>query len=197
MKHFVFAALAAGALLFVGCQSTPGPVGPQGPKGDAGAAGPTGPQGPNGSPGATGPQGPQGPIGNANVQQYTFGSRTIAAGSFAIYTNMPLTQAQLDGSTVLVYHENSNNLNVWYPSPGPGYANGYNVRVITFISGANLQVNLEPSKLDGTALVTSATFSRARIIIIPASNNVNLASAGKRPDYNDYESVRKFYNLPE
>ena len=137
-----------------------GPLGPQGPQGATGAKGDTGPAGANGQPGAkgdtgapgtpgtsgapgtpgtpgtpgpVGPVGPVGPIGapgNANVQQYTFGSVTISPGNFASYTNMPLTQTQLNNSAVLVYHENSDFPNNWYPSPGVGLGSNYDVKVV-------------------------------------------------------------------
>ena len=190
MKHVLMMALAAGALLFTACGGTPGPTGPQGPNGTPGATGPIGVTGP------VGPTGPQGPTGNANVQQYTFGSRTISVGNFASYTNMPLTQAQLNNSTVLVFHENSENLNVWYPSPGLGNFNDYTTRVALTSSGPDLAVIVRVFKPDGAAVATSITFSRARVIIIPNSGNVTLAKTSGL-NLNDYNAVRKFYNLSE
>ena len=88
MKHFLMTAMVAASLLFTACGGTPGPTGATGPIG------------------VTGPAGPSGPTGNANVQQYTFGSRTFSSSNiFAFYTVSTFTQAQLDASTILAFHE--------------------------------------------------------------------------------------------
>ena len=154
----------------------------------------TGPAGPIGT---TGPAGPAGPIGNANVQQYTFGSRTIAAGGFASYTDMALTQTQLDNSTVLVYHARPSEPNNWYSTPGFGSDATYTVRAVLLSFLGNLQVNLVPRTADGSAaLASSITFSRVRVIIIPNSSNVNLA-ATSGINLKDYNAVLKYFNLPQ
>jgi hypothetical protein len=205
MKHVLMIALAAGALLFTACGGTAGPTGatgatgntgatgPQGPNGTPGATGPTGPQGPAGTPGATGPQGP---TGNANVRQYTFGQRSIGGGSFATYSSMPLTQAELDSSTIAMFHEISTLPNVWYPSPGLGNAASYMTRANLSILAASLYIELYALTPAGGALATTLSFSRFRVIIIPSSSNVTLAKTSGL-NLNDYNAVRKFYNLPE
>ena len=190
MKYFLMTAMAAASLLFTACGGTPGPTGPNGTTGATGPAGPTGPIG------VTGPTGPTGPTGNANVQQYTFGLRRITAGSFASYSNMPLTQTQLDNTTVVVFHEHTDNRNTWYPSPGAGYLNGYVTLMVLSITGSNLLVDVQPKNPDGTLYASTLTFSRVRVIIIPASSNVTLAKASGL-NLNDYNAVRKYYNLPE
>lgn len=215
MKHVLMMALAAGALLFTACGGTPGPTGatgatgatgPQGPNGTPGATGPigatgpTGPQGPSGTPGPTGPTGPQGPTGNANVQQYTFGSRTFSSSSSVVaYTVPNITQAQLDASTVLVYHELSINPNTWWPTPGINDNGNYVTAAAFYISGTSLKIGTSIYNVNGSFYVYgSSTFvwSRLRVIIIPASSNVTLAKASGL-NLNDYNAVRKFYNLPE
>ena len=205
MKHVLMMVLAAGALLFTACGGTPGPTGatgntgatgPQGPNGTPGATGPTGPQGPTGPIGATGPTGPQGPTGNANVQQYTFGQRSIGGGSTATYSGIPLTQAQLDSSTIVLFHENSGFVNAWYPTPGFGFNAAYITRAQYYIVGADLTVIVSLLTPAGASFPTTIDFSRFRVIIIPSSNNVNLAKAGGL-NLNDYNAVRKHLNLPE
>jgi Collagen triple helix repeat (20 copies) len=218
MKYVLMMALAAGAMLFTACNSTPGPTGatgavgatgPQGPNGTPGTngtigatgpiggtgpAGPTGPQGPSGTPGATGPTGPTGPTGNANVQQYTFGSRTFTTTTD--YVVPGITQAQLDASTIVLFHENSGLTNSWYATPGFGKDASYITRANYYIFGSGLTVQVNLLTPAGANNSTSTTFSRLRVIIIPASSNVNLAKTGGL-NLNDYQSVRKFYNLPE
>ena len=216
MKHVLMIALAAGALLFTACGGTPGPTGatgatgttgptgPQGPNGTPGAtgpigvtgpAGPSGPQGPSGAPGATGPAGPTGPTGNANVRQYTFGQRSIGGGSIATYSSMPLTQAELDSSTIAMFHENGGTA-IWFPTPGLGLNSTYVTRATLSISGGNLLIFVNVLTPAGGAVASTLDFSRFRVIIIPASSNVTLAKAGGL-NLNDYNAVRKFYNLPE
>ena len=201
MKHVLMMALTAGALLFTACGGTPGPTGatgntgatgPQGPNGTPGAtgpAGPTGPQGPNGTPGATGP------TGNANVQQYTFGSRIVGGGSIATYS-LPFTQTALNLSTIILFHENSTLTDYWYPTPGFGKDAVYITRAQYYISGANLTVQVNLLTPGGTSYPTSTDFSRFRVIIIPSSSNVTLAKTGGL-NLNDYNAVRKHFNLPE
>ena len=186
MKHVLMMALAAGALLFTACGGTPGPTGA------TGAVGATGPQGPIG---VTGPAGPTGPTGNANVRQFTFGQRTVGGGSAATYS-MPLTQADLDSSTIVLFHEISSLPDYWYPTPGFGNSAIYITRAQYYISGANLTVQINLLTPAGAAYPTSLSFTRFRVIIIPASSNVTLAKTGGL-NLNDYNAVRKHFNLPE
>ena len=192
MKHILMMALAAGALLFTACGGTPGPTGPTGATGNTGA---TGPQGPSGTPGATGPTGPQGPTGNANVQQYTFGAR--AANTTIVFTIPNFTQAQLDSSTILTYATYPSSA-AKFPVPGTAatsgcYASGYQV-----ISGANLSVYFQQVKsTDQAAFCASPTaLTSFTVIVIPNSSNVTLAKTSGL-NLNDYNAVRKFYNLSE
>ena len=173
MKHVVMMALAAGALLFTACNSTPGPTGatgavgatgpqgpngtpgatgptgPQGPNGTPGVTGPTGPQGPNGTPGATGPTGPQGPTGNANVQQYTFASKTFTGST--TYAIPGITQAQLTSSIILGYSFNGT---YWYPVPGIGAGGAYQARSFFEVFAGSFNYYVELITFTGTTLTT-------------------------------------------
>lgn len=202
MKHSLMMALAAGALLLTACGGTSGPTGATGATGNPGAAGAqglagtpgaTGPQGPAGTPGATGPQGP---TGNANVRQYTFGQRSIGGGNIATYSGMPLTQAELASSTIALFHELSTAPNIWYPTPGLGSTASYQTRANLSIVGANLFIELYALTPAGAAFATTLSFSRFRVIIIPASSNVILPKIGS-VNPNDYNALRKYYNLSE
>jgi len=210
MKHILMMALAAGALLFTACGGTPGPTGPTGATGNTGAtgpqgpsgtpgvtgpAGPTGPQGPSGTPGATGPTGPQGPTGNANVQQYTFGAR--AANISIPFTIPNFTQAQLDSSTILTYATYPSSATK-YPVPGAIFNSGCYASGFQVIFGANLAVYIQQVKsTDLAAYCASPTaLTSFTVIVIPNSSNVTLAKTGGL-NLNDYNAVRKYYNLPE
>ena len=161
-------ALAAGALLFTACGGTPGP---------------------------TGATGTNGTNGNANVQQYTFGAR--AANNSIVFTIPNFTQAQLDSSTILTYATYPSSA-AKYPIPGTAatsgcYASGYQV-----ISGANLSVYVQQVKsTDQAAYCASPTaLTSLTVIVIPNSSNVTLAKTSGL-NLNDYNAVRKYYNLPE
>ena len=170
MKHVLMMALAAGALLFTACGGTPGPTG------------------------ATGTNGTNGTNGNANVQQYTFGAR--AANTTIAFTIPNFTQAQLDSSTILAYATYPSSA-AKYPVPGTTfnsgcYASGYQV-----ISGANLAVYVQQVKsTDLAAFCASPTaLTSFTVIVILNSSNVTLAKTSGL-NLNDYNAVRKYYNLP-
>lgn len=175
MKHVLMMALAAGALLFTACGGTSGPTGA------------------TGATGATGPSGTNGTDGNANVKQYTFGTRTTSTG-FILYSISPFTQAELDSSTIVMFHE-SVNVSQWVATPGYGLGS-YSTRASFLILSGGLGITVALIAPAGTTYTTSTTFTRFRVIVIPASSNVNLAKAGGL-NLNDYNAVRKYYNLPE
>lgn len=168
MKLFLMATLAASMVLFVGCAGTPGPIGVTGSTG---------------------------PTGNANVKQYTFGAR---AASSAINFMVPtFTQAQFDSSTLLSYVVYSGSTTK-YPAPGVTYPPDCVSTAIYSTDGTVLFATLQ--QLKSTDLNVFCTTPKAItsfvVIVIPASSNVTLAKAGGL-NLNDYNAVRKFYNLPE
>ncbi len=178
MKHVLMIALAAGALLFTACGSTAGPTGA------------TGATGPNGATGPTGPTGPQGPTGNANVQQYTFGSRTVTGNT--TYVIPSITQAQLDSSIVLAYAFSGG---FWYPVLGVGPSSAFLTASAVNVTGGNMNVQFVQTNFNGSSYATSVTWTAFRVIVAPASTVTPLSAKGI--NYNDYNAVRKFYNLPE
>ena len=171
MKHVLMMALAAGALLFTACGGTPGPTG------------------------ATGTNGTNGTNGNANVQQYTFGAR--AANTTITFTIPNFTQAQLDSSTILTYATYPSTASK-FPVPGLASTSGCYASGFQVISGANLAVYVQQVKsTDLAAFCASPTaLTSFTVIVIPNSSNVTLAKTSGL-NLNDYNAVRKYYNLPE
>ncbi len=168
MKNVLLSALAIGILL-TGCQTAPGPAGA------------------TGLPGATGPQGP---TGNANVQQYIFGSRTVTTQT--AYTVPGITQTQLDSSIVLAYHQSANGY--WFAVPGPS-GGSYDTKMFMEIS-QGLRSEITLFSYTTGSYNTPTTWAAFRVIIIPSSSNVTLLKTGGL-NLNDYNAVRKYYNLPE
>jgi hypothetical protein len=176
MKHVLIIALALGAFLFTACNSTPGSTGATGP------AGQTGPQGPSGTNGTN---------GNANVQQYIFGSRTITTQT--TYTIPGVTQAQLDSSIILAYHQSANGY--WFAVPGPS-GGSYSTKTFMEIS-QGLRYEVALLSFTGGSYDTPTTWASFRIIIVPASTVTTLSAKDIGINYSDYNAVRKHYNLPE
>ncbi|WP_041257853.1 collagen-like protein [Fibrella aestuarina] len=164
--------------LFIACsKGTEGPAGPVGPAGPTGPAGPAGPQG---------AAGPAGPTGNANVMQFSFGSRTHT-GSEQTYTLTGITADMITKSAIFVYVSNTNPW--WYPLPG--IFNGTNEYRTNIRPSANSVVAIVRV---GTGSTTSDTFVNTRIVIIPANDLRNGRQAAL--DFNDYQAVKAFYKLP-
>lgn len=209
------------ALLLDACMGPEGEVGPagaQGPAGPAGAnstvpgpQGATGAQGPAGPPGATGPQGPQGiqgvqgPTGNANVIQYSF----AAGSSIPADTTAPLFQATtpqlffpgldptlLDKSSVVLYVKFAGS-DPWFALPFSTFSGSY---AISYYTAAGVDAQNRPyayiyrSTNIGYPLKT--TFASIRAVIIPA-NVLNNGSGRSGLDWQDYEAVRRAFNLSE
>ena len=147
--------------------------------------------------GKDGINGTNGTNGNANVQQYSFGSRTVAANYFASYIVPNFTQQQLDTSVIICFYEASINPNVWYAVPGIGYQSQYITRSIFSISGTDLKCNVELRSFSGAYYPNSETLNRFRIIIVPSSSNVVLARERSHPDYNkmSYEEACKYFKI--
>ena len=64
-----------------------------------------------------------------------------------------------------------------------------------FVLSGSLAYNVSLITFTGASYSTPKTFESFRIIIVPAST-ITLLSA-KGVNFNDYNAVRKFYNLPE
>ena len=147
--------------------------------------------------GPAGAAGNDGQDGNANVQQYTFGSRTFSNTNDYEIPN--LTQTQLDNSVILCYYQDAGNPNYTYPCPGIGSANLYLTRNYFEIFGTGVTCTVSLRTLVGDFYNTNVTFSKFRIIVIPSSSNIPLARASSKNDYSKmtYHEVCQQFNLKE
>lgn len=136
---------------------------------------------------AVGPKGDPGINGNANVTQITFGSRTIATLSDTHFTLPGITSAIYEKSVILCYGLTQG---IWYPLPGPSYINAHTYRAAMEPGNPDLQYKL--AMIAGTS---SETFNQFRFLIIPANVFVTAKNTALPFDVNDYESVRKYFNL--
>lgn len=144
-----------------------------------------------------GDAGPKGVDGNANVIQLNYGPQTFTG----IY-NFPLpdsiTQGRIDSSLVLMYYVLDREApTTWYPVPGLGSGGNFETRSFVYQSGSN------PVKLSVSVRImmpnspvsypTPLTFSKTRILIIPASKVMTVNGGGL--DLQHYGAVRSFLNL--
>jgi len=182
--NFLLAALFMTGVMFTSCDGDAGPEGPKGDTGEPGPAGATGPQGPAGPAGATGPQGPKGDTGNANVIQITYGSRNHT-GTELSYALTGMTIQQVGSSAFFCYVNVSG---FWYPIPG-NVTGSFSYRAYTRATGAPTFLI---TRLTGSG---SQTFTSTRILFIPANDLRNGRQAAV--DFNNYEAVKKHYNLPD
>lgn len=149
--------------------------GPAGPQGAAGI------QGPQGTPGQ---QGNPGPVGTANVIYSDWLSYDLKAGIYyALYyarIDAPkITQAILDKGDIKIYVSSSGQ--VWplpYPQM-PDFSYRFSIGVIDLFS---------PIDWD--------TYSgyKIRYILIPGSVH---AKGSATVDWNDYDAVKRRYNIPD
>lgn len=145
----------------------------KGPQGDPGPAGPAGPQG---------AQGPQGAVGTANVR-YSDWTNVTFSGSGSTYTGnltaAPLTQDVLDKADIRVYWKEGG-------------------RVITLpyaqVSGSTTYTVHQRFYVGRIELVSSYAFGSQsmRYVIIPGGSALRLAL-----NLDDYEAVKKAFNLPD
>lgn len=142
-------------------------------------------------------KGDTGPAGNANVTVYNFGTQTTITGTFTYIVNVD--QATVDNSLILVYYNPSNEAaTAWYQVPGLGSVGAYQTRYFIFQTSASPSQYTTTIRLltpDGSATyTTSTTFTKAKIILAPASDIVPMVTSG-RLDLSNYEAVRAYLGL--
>ena len=150
----------------------------------------------SGEDGATGPRGRD---GNANVVVFQYGTRTTTSGNFN-YT-FEASQGFVDSSLVLAYYNPSTEApTAWYPVPGLGSGGVYMTRGLWFQNSTDPSTYLYRAFLltpSGSATYTSSvTWTKFKIILVPASEIIPLASIGLI-DTNDYRAVRDYFGLAE
>lgn len=179
-NYLLIIVLLVGQVL-IGCKGSEGPAGPAGAKGDAGVAG------------------TQGPAGNANVRQIIFGAKTHTGNDLFLAFPSTFTADVIDKSLIYVYVKQSGTSSsgqstaYWFSVPGETVTgNEYSFyaaasstaapgiflrRVINYVAG-------------------NETFDAVRVLVVEASSTVT-GRVAQEVDFSDYESVKKYYNLPE
>jgi hypothetical protein len=133
-------------------------------------------------------EGDAGKDGNANVMIYTFGSKTSSGGSINYSLPAEVTQARLDSSVVLAYYNPSNELpEVWYSVPGIGSGGYYHVRSFWY-NTSNPVFGVRIMTPAGAIYNTAVTFTKFRIVIIPASQ-ITVLSIRPEEQYPDYHTL--------
>lgn len=204
---FIIAAASCSKTGPEGPQGATGAQGPKGDKGDAGehgATGPAGPAGPKGPTGPTGPQGPtgpKGPTGTANViySDWIYASNFV--DSIVDNSNVKvghlyapgISSTILTSGTVMVYFSFGQGT---FVLPYTGYAGG-KTSTINFIPALQ-KIIITRFTYDNSNSVVLSTSLQYRYIIIPGG-----VSGGRQKDvygnldWNDYEQVKAFFNLPD
>lgn len=199
---------ANGATGSAGPKGDTGATGAQGPRGETGSRGETGPQGPKGDKGdtgATGSQGPKGETGSANVIMYSWSKASFSGSStesphYYELINFP-SEVDYQKSLVMVYLQSGTSnsaLPLYIPNGFSGagaYGGFYNYGISLYsTSPRRITIYLYRQGTNGINLQASPNIA-IRAVIIPASIIRNARQAGV--DFNDYEVVKKYYNLPD
>lgn len=184
----IFSVLAALAVsfMFISCE---GDGGPEGPKGDSGPLGTAGPKGEQGDKGDTGSPAADG-SSVVFVLNNLGGEIRAGIGQWGGW-NLNSAQAtflQAPSSVILTYLQMESGS--WYRVPGPVIgANGTHVFAVGVYDNAGIaQVRVIRTKSTGPL-----RFESARVIIIKSDPNARKVAV----DYDDYQAVKKFYNLED
>lgn len=183
-------ALLVSAVMFISCTGEDGAIGPAGAKGDTGA------------------KGDKGDAGTANViysPWLSFPAITVNTATVKAFTfDAPqITQEVIDKGTILVYGKPASGTTI-QPLPYVSYwvENGSVVGMI------DNSINFEPQKFTFSRVFmgdiktvpirfansTSSFFDKIRYVIIPGGVPTGRQAA---VDYNNYEAVKKYYNLAD
>ena len=179
-------AVFAVSFMFVACE---GDVGPEGSKGDTGAVGAAGPKGAQGDKGDTGVPGADGSsvvfVANSAGGEIVAG---IGAWGGWNLSSSQATFAEAPSSVILVYLQVP--AGDWYRVPGPVIgSNGTH----TFAMGIYDNAGVAQVRVIRTEGTGPLRFEAGRIIVIKSGPNARQAAV----DYDDYEAVKKFYNLAD
>lgn len=145
-------------------------------------------------------KGDEGPMGNADVTVYNYGTQTSVGGSLN-YT-LTISKERIDSSLVLVYYNPSTESpSAWYPVPGTGSSGAFDTRYFIYqtattpLSQYTLAVRLMSP--GGTPYATPVTFTKLKLIIAPASTILAGGRTAQPYDVNDYNSVKRYFNLAD
>lgn len=122
------------------------------------------------------------------VTQLSFGSKTIPPNEQIGLILTGFNKAKIDNSMVLSYGELSG---PWYQIPG--WTSNAGTELRTYITPSDPSSVFWIRMISGSSAVT---FDNIRVIIIPA-DMLNTGRTSSLPfDSSNYESVRKYFNLP-
>jgi hypothetical protein len=184
-----------------------GEIGPVGPQGTAGT------NGTDGADGATGPQGADGQDGedgNANVIYSDWFSPVwnIADGSNVKtmeIVDQEFVAAQENGVILLYWatQDESTHLLPWNTFNSLGTISisrdyeikGSSGKVELTIRNYELLGSLSDEDTEGT--ISGVTYNQLRYVIIPGSTSNSFGRIAAEVDYEDYEAVKAYYNIPD
>lgn len=179
-------ALFAAGFMFVACE---GDVGPQGAKGDTGTVGAAGPKGAAGDKGDTGTPGTNG-SSVVVVIDVTGGEIAAGIGAWGGW-NLSSTQAtfaEAPNSVIMLYLQTPSG--DWYRVPGPVIAeNGIHTMAMEMHNNAGA-AQVRTVRVKGAGVLK---FTAGRLIVIKSDPNARRAGV----NYDDYEAVKKYYNLAD
>ena len=191
----------AGALLFLasclflacGDDGDPGPQGAQGAQGEQGPQGPQGPQGDEGE------QGQQGEPGTANVIfsdwiGSSFSSTSL--GNSRSFTLLSSSDLNPNRDVVMVYGRVDGTLTDVYILPYSDIEGSaeyfFNLNPMT----TTTEVIVRAQTTDGSLGIFDK-FSDYRYVIIPGGTPADTGKSASPVDYEDYEAVKAYYNIPD
>ncbi len=185
------------SILFTACE---GDAGPAGPKGNTGETGATGSVGAKGSTGVKGNKGPSGTNGNTEVLVYSSTAQaTLKEGTgksnYINYTFNPafISRERAESSAIFLYLKVSppNAANEeWTAIPGYVFIAGGGSQKFALFTLFGEQTEVRFYRTEGSG---SLTWYGAKILFVPSSASARQSSL----DYNDYNTVKKYYNLED
>lgn len=128
----------------------------------------------------------------SKVKVLNFGTRTFTGATD--YELTGLTQAEIDSSAVLAYYTPSNEASTaWYAISDYGSNASYYVRaLIVQISPEKIAMRLRLLQPNGAAYASPVTFTRFKVVIVPATD---VASISSQVNINNYKAVENLYQL--
>lgn len=176
-----------------GATGQTGAAGPQGPKGDTGATGATGATGQKGDKGDKGDTGTANVIYSAWIDMRSGWVRNSDRHWFLPAFSAPqITQTVMDNGVILVYAKNIGSRVT--PIPNSYYGFDYQVwvnNILIYRIWPNIS-STTPTIFSVSAVL--ADYTHFRYVIIPGGIPAGRTAA---VDFNDYEAVKKYYNLPD
>lgn len=209
-----------------GSNGTPGATGPQGPNGTPGATGPQGPNGTPGATGPQGPTGTANVIYSAwkpaaaNWNNITR-DNTTSKSSFILAPEV--TQTVIDSALIMVYARFAGGDTLTFSLPHTSYAGsavstisaqaqlettepiGYTpvpsapaVAAGAAVPAANqARIRLFRFTHDNSASVAVSAGGTYRYIIVPGGIAAAASANSKGLNWQDYSSVKRYFNLPD